>query len=72
MGVSEMDDEFLNRPVKVEEVWEALSRVREEATPGEDGVMGKWLKFEQLVGLFLSCAMLVLKGERFQLYGERV
>ena len=24
--------------------WEALRRVREEAAPGEDGVVGKWLK----------------------------
>ena len=52
MGVGEMDDEVLNRPVEVEEVWEALRRVREEATPGEDGVMGKWLK-NRAVGEFI-------------------
>ena len=44
MGVCEMDDEVLNRPVEVEEVWEALRRVREEATPGVDEVMGKWVE----------------------------
>ena len=40
-------------------MWEALRRVREEATPGEDGVVGKWLKNQAVVWLFLSCAMLV-------------
>ena len=44
MGGSEVDDDFLNRPVEAEEVWEALRRVREEAAPGEGGVVGKWLK----------------------------
>ena len=52
MGVGEIDDEVLNRPMEVEEVWEALRRVREEATPGEDGVMGKWLK-NRAVGEFI-------------------
>ena len=52
LGGSEVDDDFLNRPVEVEEVWEALRRVREEAAPGEDGVVGKWLK-NRAVGWFI-------------------